>query len=58
MVTLRVVGLPRQDAMATRLDAVLEHVELSPPLANWPALPFTPEDPLIVAKQNPSDPVA
>ena len=37
MVTLRVVGLPRQDAMATRLDAVLEHVELSPPLANWPA---------------------
>ena len=23
--------------MATRLDAVLEHVELSPPLANWPA---------------------
>ena len=37
MVTLRVAGLPRQDAMATRLDAVLEHVELSPPLANWPA---------------------
>ena len=31
------VGLPRQDAMATWLDAVLEHVELSPPLANWPA---------------------
>ena len=30
----------------------------SVPLANWPALPFTPEDPLIVAKQNPSDPVA
>lgn len=36
-VTLRVVGLPRQDAMATRLDAVLESVELSPPLADWPA---------------------
>jgi len=29
----------------------------SVPLANWPTLPLTADDPLIVAKQNPSDPV-
>jgi len=29
----------------------------SVPLADWPTLPLTADDPLIVAKQNPSDPV-
>jgi oxalate decarboxylase len=43
-------------ASASAYSAEVLAATFGVPLENWPALPFTPSDPLIVAKVNPTDP--